>query len=190
MARLRAADPDAASEVFHRFAARLTALARSKLDERLRAKVDTDDVLQSVYRTFFRRHAGGQFGLEGWDDLWALLALITVRKCGDWREHFRAAARDVRAEVAGADRGVAAEALGVLARDPTPSEATALADEVEMLLSGLSPRDRGVVALRLEGYTPAETAERLGLPQRTVFRVLERVKKRLQRLRDEDNGTR
>jgi hypothetical protein len=30
-------------------------------------------VLQSVYRSFFLRHAEGEFAFTGWDGLWALL---------------------------------------------------------------------------------------------------------------------
>ena len=36
------------------------------------------------------------FELSGWDGLWSLLTLITLRKCGHQTRHFRAACRDVR----------------------------------------------------------------------------------------------
>jgi RNA polymerase sigma-70 factor (ECF subfamily) len=182
MQRLRLADPQAAAAVFERFAERLTALARVRLGERLQAKVDPDDVLQSAYRTFFRRHAAGEFELEGWDGLWALLTVITIRKCGRWREHFQSAARDVRREVA-TDPDVN---LHPLSREPAADEVAVLAETVEELLRGLRSRDRDVVGLRLQGFTPAETAAQLRLPQRTVFRVLERLKARLRRLRDDE----
>ena len=84
MADLRAGDQAAAAAVFRRFATRLAGLAGAKLDARLRGKVDPDDVLQSVYRSFFGRHAAGQFDFDGWDGLWSLLTTITVRKCAAW----------------------------------------------------------------------------------------------------------
>jgi hypothetical protein len=68
MARLGGGDP-AAAPAFDRFAHRLVARARARLDTRLRQKVDSDDVLQSVCRTFFRRCRGGEFSLGGWDGL-------------------------------------------------------------------------------------------------------------------------
>jgi RNA polymerase sigma-70 factor (ECF subfamily) len=188
MARLRAGDQAAAAEVFGRFAQRLIGLARRRLesDERLRAKVDPEDVLQSVYRTFFRRHGEGEFDLGDWDSLWALLTVLTVRRCGRWRRHFHAAARDVGAEVAlpAAD---AAERLSPehFRREPAPDEAAELAELVERLLRGLRGRDRDIVSLRLQDCTHAEVADRLGLPERTVYRVLERVRERLQRLYEE-----
>jgi RNA polymerase sigma-70 factor (ECF subfamily) len=179
MARLRAADPDAADAVFHRFADRLTALARKRLGK-LRRKVDAEDVLQSVYLSFFRRHGNGRFVLEGWDDLWALLTTITVRKCGRWRDYFHAGVRNIAAETR-AD-GV----LELLDREPTPLEVAALADEVTALLRGLSERDVNIVSLRLQGYTPSETAERLDIPERTVNRILDHTRRRLKRLRDKE----
>src|SRR5437870_434016 len=88
MERLGRGDPEAAREVFRRFARRLVGLARQRLDARLRQKLDPEDVVQSVFRSFFSRQAGGQFDLDDWDGVWALLTLITLRKCGHRVEHF------------------------------------------------------------------------------------------------------
>ena len=42
-------------------------MARLRLDSRIRQKVDPEDVLQSVYKSFFLRCGAGQFDLSGWD---------------------------------------------------------------------------------------------------------------------------
>ena len=55
--------------------------------------------MQSVFKSFFRRHAEGQFDLSGWDSLWALLTVITLRKSGHKAKEYLAACRDVRREV-------------------------------------------------------------------------------------------
>src|SRR5262245_3363897 len=176
MARLRAGDEAAAAAIFHRFAQRLIALARQRLDTQIRQKVDPEDVAQSVYKSFFLRHAEGQFELENWDSLWGLLTVIAVRKCARWYEHFHTQGRDVAAEVsprpAGDGSGSGWEAL---AREPSPAEAALLAETVEQLLIGLAGRDREIVSLGLQGYTAVEISGRLGRPERTVYRVLERV---------------
>jgi RNA polymerase sigma-70 factor (ECF subfamily) len=186
MARLQAGDPAAAEAVFTRFARRLVGLARERLDARLRGKVDPDDVLQSVYRTFFRRHAAGEFVLGGWDGLWALLTVLTVRKCGRWQRHFQTRGRDVRQEVelapAGEEERLSPEHFN---REPEPEEAAELADLIESMQRGLMPRDREIVALRLQDYNAAEIATQLGLPERTIHRVLDRVRERLRQLYDE-----
>jgi RNA polymerase sigma-70 factor (ECF subfamily) len=188
MARLRTGDEEAAARVFRRFTRRLTALAHSRLNAAMRQKVDPEDVLQSVYRSFFRRHAEGEFDLDGWDGLWGLLTRITLRKCGHQVQHFRAACRDVRREGAGGPTTDASEHdWECLAREPTPPEAAVLAETVEGLLRSLEGRDREIVSLALQGYTVAEITEQLGRPQRTVYRLLGRVKERL--LGAQDNGT-
>src|SRR4051812_14113370 len=94
MARLRAGDQDAAARVYQHFARRLIGLARSRLDGLMRRKEDPEDVVQSVFRSFFARQAGGQFDLDDWNSLWSLLTVITLRKCGHRVEYFRAARRD------------------------------------------------------------------------------------------------
>jgi RNA polymerase sigma-70 factor (ECF subfamily) len=70
MGRLRSGDEDAATQVVRRFTHRLIALARSQLDGRVRQKIDPEDVLQSVYQSFFARHAQGQLSFGGWDPAW------------------------------------------------------------------------------------------------------------------------
>src|SRR6266478_2806061 len=78
MTRLRADDSMAATNLFRRYSRRLIGLARTRLQGEMKRKVDPEDVMQSVFRSFFRRHADGKFELEGWDNLWSLLACITL----------------------------------------------------------------------------------------------------------------
>jgi DNA-directed RNA polymerase specialized sigma24 family protein len=179
MSRLRRGDSDAEAAVFHRFARRLIALARSRLDGQIRQKIDPEDVLQSVYKSFFQRQAQGQFVLDNWDALWALLTLITARKCGRWIDFFHAERRDVRME----DPARAQEGLDVaaLAGGPSPVEAAVLTETLQELLTGLSDSHRNIVALGLHGYTTAEISEKVGRSERTVNRVLESVGKKLER---------
>jgi RNA polymerase sigma-70 factor, ECF subfamily len=183
MARLRAGDSAAAAAVFERFARRLIALARTRLDSQIRQKLDPEDVVQSVYKSFFLRHAQGQFDLDSWDSLWTLLTVLTVRKCGRWAAYFQAECRDVRAE---ATPRPGAESAGrgweALDREPSPAEAAMLAETVEELFRGLEGRERAIVSLGLQGYTAPEISGQLRRPERTVYRVLERVKKHLLRL--------
>jgi RNA polymerase sigma-70 factor (ECF subfamily) len=180
MARLRDRDDDAAAALVQRYAARLVALARSRLGQEVRQKVDPEDVLQSVYRSFFVRQQEGQLDPGGWDSLWSMLALITLRKCANQVAHFRAECRDVRREVALGPE--AASPDQALAGDPSPSEAVALAETVEEVLRGLDGRDREIVTLHLQGYSIPEISARVEWAERTVHRVLERVRKRLRHM--------
>jgi RNA polymerase sigma-70 factor (ECF subfamily) len=180
MARLRAGDDDATAQVFRRFTHRLIALARAHLDGRLRQKVDPEDVLQSAFKSFFLRHAEGQLTLGGWDGLWAVLALITARKCGRYVRHFHAGRRDVNAEVAPAGGADASGVIEAFDDEPSPAEAAMLSELVEQLHRGLGPRDGEILALALQGYSAAEISSQLVRPARTVYRVLGRIKARLE----------
>jgi RNA polymerase sigma-70 factor (ECF subfamily) len=185
MAELRAGVDSAAAQIFERFAQRLIALARSRLDARLRAKVDPEDVVQSVYKSFFLRHADGRLDPGDWDGLWALLTVITLRKCGCWREKFHTASRDMEKEVPLPSAGSASSSgWETVDRDPTPAEAAMLAETVALVLHDLEGRDRDIATLALQGYTATEISAQLGRPERTVYRVLGRIKKQLQRWRE------
>jgi RNA polymerase sigma-70 factor (ECF subfamily) len=186
MARLKAGDPDAARGVFDRFARRLIGLARSRLPARLRQKVDPEDLAQSVFKSLFLGHADGRFDLDSWDSLWALLTRITVRKCCRAAERFQAGKRDLNAEAGPPAADELSSDCQALAREPTPSEAAMLTETIEHLLRGLEGRDRDIVTLSLQGYTGPEISAQLGRPERTVYRVLGRVRKRLEQMQAED----
>jgi len=64
----------------------------------------------------------------------------------------------------------------VLAREPTPLEAMIFSETVEELLRPLNSRDRTIAMLALEGYTRQEIAEQAGCTERTVYRVLARLR--------------
>ena len=181
VSRLREGDEDAAREVFNRYSGRLIGLARSRLNTKMQAKIDPEDVLQSVFRSFFVRQGKGQFDLDDWDSLWSLLVRITLRKCGRRIEAFHAQRRDVRREIAQPDASVESccqwEAI---AREPTAQEAILLTETVEQLMERLDQIQQQILALRLQGYTVPEISHEVGRTERTVHRVLRRVREALQ----------
>jgi RNA polymerase sigma-70 factor (ECF subfamily) len=184
VARLRARDEDAASDIFRRFVGRLTALACRQFDARDRIGADPEGVVQSALGSFFARVGRSQLEFDGWEELWGLLVVITLRKCGKRRDYLRARRRDPGRRAV-ADPPDAAEAVD---RDPTPLEAVMLADLVQRLLKGLDPTERGIMELTLEGYTAREVSERLGRSERSIWRVREGVRERLHRLIDAGPG--
>jgi RNA polymerase sigma-70 factor (ECF subfamily) len=177
MGRLRAGGDDAAAQVFQRFSARLVALARSRLERALQPKVDPEDVLQSVFKSFFVRHAAGEFELRGWDSLWTILTVIAVRKCANQAQHYRRARRSVLREVGptvpSGDESFTVESLS---REPSPGEAAELTDTVEQVMRQLDERDREVFALSLQGETVPAISRRVGFSERTVHRALRHVR--------------
>jgi RNA polymerase sigma-70 factor (ECF subfamily) len=183
MARLRAGEADAAAVILRRFTRRLIALTRTQLASPPRARAEIEDVVQSVYKSFFARYGQGQFDLDDWNDLWGLLTVITLRKCANRRAYHRARRRDARREVPW-QRPAARRNAGwdLVDREPTPLEAAVLAETVHELFRGLDEPDRETVAMLLQGYTAEEIAGVQACSERTVRRVRSRLKDRLKRL--------
>jgi RNA polymerase sigma-70 factor, ECF subfamily len=175
-----ASEGDGARAVFERFTRRLIGLARSQLDAQFRHKIDLEDVIQSVYKSFFLRYGEGALAAEGWDGLWGLLTCITVRKCADRVRYHRAECRDIGREIsAPAESNYLEPWRDAVGREPTPDEAAVLAETVEHVLRGLDGDERNVVELSLQGYSTQEISASLGRAERSVRRLRERTRKRL-----------
>jgi RNA polymerase sigma-70 factor (ECF subfamily) len=183
MDRLRSGEDGAAREVFELFTSRLVGLAKKNLGGRLAVKVDPEDVVQSAYKSFFLRQRDGGLDVGSWDGLWGVLTMITLRKCADRAAYYSAGKRDVAREtVTNADDSVTPADL-VLDREPQPEEAAALAETVEELFRSLDdPDERAILELSLQGFTAAEVAEQLGRAERSVRRLRERLRKRIERM--------
>ncbi len=185
MVRIRAGDDAAETAVFRRFVHRLIALAASRFETWLRERADVEVVVLSAYKSFFLRNNRGEFDLAGWDELWALLTVITLRKCRKRRKYLLADIRDVSREVP--PSGANGTPSWLPDHAPTPAEAATLAETVEQLFRAMSVEDRPIVEQILIGYTAGEIGERLDCSARTVRRVRQRAKHRLQRLIEADN---
>jgi RNA polymerase sigma-70 factor (ECF subfamily) len=186
LTRLRAGDDAAARAVFERFAHRLIGLARRQFHASLKHKVDPEDVVQSAYKSFFRGFDEGRFTIGNWDGLWGLLTLITLRKCADRVEYHRAECRDaIREAPAPAEVERGAFGMEALSREPTPPEAAILSETVEQLLGSLNEDERPIVDLSLKGFTTQEISQQLNRPERSVRRLRERVRNRLERMQQE-----
>lgn len=186
MDRLRTGEDGAAREVFVKFAARLAGLARRHLDGRLAVKVDPEDVVQSAYKSFFLRQREGDLDVGSWDGLWGVLTVITLRKCADRAAYYHAEKRDVARETRANTESTPAVYDLALDREPNPEEAAALAETVEALFRAIDdPDERAILELSLQGHTATEISEQLGRAERSVRRLRERVRKRLERMRGE-----
>jgi RNA polymerase sigma-70 factor (ECF subfamily) len=179
MARLKSGEKDAASKVFHRFAWQLIALARQELDTRLQQKMDPEDVLQSVFRSFFAHQAAGDFDLGSWNSIWGILVVMTLRKCHRKNAYFFAERRDVRREVPFTHSADGRRLWEPYDREPTPAEAAALTETVHDLLNEFEGRSQQIVTLFLQGYNAPEISSHVGCTERTVYRINERVKELL-----------
>jgi RNA polymerase sigma-70 factor, ECF subfamily len=173
---LKEGDPRAAEALFPRYAVRLARLAEQHLRRKVAGRVDGEDVVQSVFRTFFRRCASGEFRIDSSDEIWRLLVTLTLRKARYQARHHLAGKRDAAAEVP-AVAGLA-EAVS---REPGSAEAAELVDRIEGLLRGLPDFYSLVLERRLQGHAVADVAADLSVSRQTVYRALELLQRRLAR---------
>jgi len=173
---LRAGDPQAANKLFAIYVDRLSRLAQQHLSRKLSSRIDSEDVVQSVFRTFFRRNARGEFQIDSSAKIWRLLVKITLLKARAKGRHHTAEMRDVRAEKIG---GEDAWWLQVVTREPGPAEAAAFVDLLESLLRDRPPLFREILQLRLQGHGPTDIARQLSISRQNVYHVLEQFQGRL-----------
>ena len=171
----RAGDDQAAEALFARYFERLTALVRSQLSPRLARRTDPEDIVLSVYRSFFVQVRAGRFALSRGGDLWRLLAAITRHKLLRQVRHHTANCRSIDAELSLRQD----EARETFTREPTVEDALALADELEWVFSRLNTFERRVLELRLQSAPLSEIVEDTGRSDRTVRRVLGRIRELL-----------
>lgn len=177
---LRTGDEEIVAEFCAQYGRHLHAVAEKNIATGLRRRVGPESIMQSAYRTFFRRAREGQFDLADSEDLWRLLCAITLTKV---REQARYHLRHKRAVNRETDVGAAEEAgerRQPTAPGPTPAEAAALAEQFEVLLASLDEEEQQIVELKLQELTNLEVADRLGCSDRTVSRILARIKDRLE----------
>jgi RNA polymerase sigma-70 factor (ECF subfamily) len=165
---------DAATALYLRYAQRLHALVTAQRGEDLAGRLDPDDVIQSVFRTFFRRAAQGQYDLPEGEDLWKLFLVIALYKVRDAGAFHRAEKRDVARTGAGDDLDLAAPAAG---RDE--SALVVLRMVIDDILARLPASHRRIVELRIEGHDVAAIARSVGRAKRSVERILQEFRERL-----------
>jgi DNA-directed RNA polymerase specialized sigma24 family protein len=171
---LRCGDNDAWRELVRRYSQGLILLARRRLDSRLRQKLDSEDVVQSVYRTFLRRHQQKPFQLANWESLWGLLLLLTIRRCNKWYQHFHTQKRELTKEAqlpfnaTGAGSELRPGPREPVDPAPTPAEAALLVEMIQETLRDLDENKRHIILEGLLGLDDTEISREVG---RTEYRV-------------------
>ena len=178
LCRFRLGQQEAAEEIYRRYAPRLHNVARRQCSGSLAARVDADDIVQSVFTAFFEGARNGLYDIPAGEDLWRLILVIALNKVRAKRVFHQAAKRDVR-RTASPD---CLEAQWDL--DDLPARLLRIA--FEDALHQLDCGQRKMVDLLLEGHEVAEIAERVGRSKRTVERNLQEIRQKLRRLLDGD----
>jgi DNA-directed RNA polymerase specialized sigma24 family protein len=180
---LKAGDSADIQQLWERYFKRLVRLAGARLPTHCRRSFDEEDVALSAFQSFCARAGRGQFPqLSDRDDLWRLLATITVRKALETMRHQTRQKRGgghvlgESALLVGDDRG-GDGVVEILSREPTPEEVARFADDYTRFLDGLNdPMLRAVAERRLEGQSIQEIAQALDVSTKTIDRKLQLIR--------------
>jgi DNA-directed RNA polymerase specialized sigma24 family protein len=171
---MKSGDDDAVRLIWQRYSPRLAALARKRLPVQLKRIVDGEDLANSAMCSVIMGLREGRFhDLRDRDDLWALLACITVRKTVN--EVARAACQKRLAPGAGLPLDET-----IPATDLPPDLAYRASEQFRLLLDLLCKKDailEPIALWKFEGYTNDEIAQRLGCSRSKVARKLELIRK-------------
>jgi RNA polymerase sigma factor (sigma-70 family) len=180
--RARSGDDTAICAMLRQFESEVRTMVRVRLPRSMRNQFDSMDFVQAVWTSVFagKRDDAGTFAdahhFRGY------LAGVTRNKV--FEEHRRLTrtrkydlAREERLYVRKGDREIAIE---IPANDPSASETVQARDRLGQLIEGRTTEEAQIVELRRQGLTYEETAERLGINERSVRRVIEAIRKRME----------
>lgn len=180
--RFQDGEDDAATAIYLRYAKRLQQLAASQTGRELAVRLDPEDIVQSVFRTFFRRAAEGHYHIPDGEELWKLFLVIALNKIRSLGEYHRAVKRNVRST----------KAFGHVERylsSPESDDQRAfrmLQWTIEDVMSQLGESERQIVSLRIEGHDINSIAASTGRAKRSVERILQQFRQNLSKhLNDE-----
>lgn len=168
-------------------------IARRQLGLAPRRAADEEDVANSVFRLFLARAKDGGFKqLADRNDLHRILLLLTKRRAIDY---YRRSTRRRQLEVGESAIAEAAESqvrFKEIAATQAPSDLVMeIAEEIRELFSDIECQDLQldqIAMFRLQGYSAAEIAARIGCLPRTVYRRLNLIQTRWQSRTDADQA--
>jgi DNA-directed RNA polymerase specialized sigma24 family protein len=168
--RIRQGDEDAARELIESYGSLLRYIIQRKLSQKVRALLDSQDIEQFVWRSFFTRLIHDR-RLDTPEGLLRSLKIVARDKTVEKNRHFARQKND-RGRVQSLDQLNSADKELLVDRRPAP-EGTAIArEEWDRLLEGQPEHCRRILELLRDGHTHLEVAARLGLHPKTVQRVV------------------
>jgi RNA polymerase sigma-70 factor (ECF subfamily) len=160
--------------LYRRYASRIRDLVHQHLSRAVAARVDDEDIVQSVFRRFFLAMSRGRYAIPSCRELWNLLVTITLNRLHTEEEFQRALKRDV---------GLTVSTESPSVEPPCPDDPDGLKAfltvAVRDILERLPERCAKVVQLRLDGYEVREIATLIPCSRRTVERLLQEARSAL-----------
>lgn len=181
--RVKEGDSIAAHQIWQHYFERLVRAVRQRLRGQNRAVSDEEDVVASVFESFYRAAEIGRFpDLSDRDELWRLLLKMSARKIIDKQRHDRRQRRGAGIHIHSLDGDRANRSVvEVVGEAPTPEMVAIMAETFEQFFSSLGVGELQEIAVaKLEGQSNAEIARRLRCSERTIERRLHLIREKCQ----------
>ena len=174
--RLEGGEEDAATALYVRYAKRLQRLAAYQTSDELSFQVSSEEIVQTVFRTFFRRASQGQYAVADGDDLWKLLLVIALNKIRKLSDFHHAQKRDMKRTNTFESKFFDTQ---VQPHGDQEVAHSVLKLTVNEILADLPESHQQIIQLRIEGHSLPEIADETGSAKRTAERVLQEFRRRL-----------
>ena len=175
MAGLKAKDEEANRKLYERYIKSVIRLASTRLDPRLRARVDPECVAHSAIMELFEGVLSDRVQFQGWAALFGFLATVTKRKALNQNRYHNQAKRNGAKVGAVSDRPpeVSFEEHLLAHPEAGPAEMAEIHDLMEVALGQLDEQTRKTVESFLRNASKMETSKEMGVSIRTVERRIE-----------------
>lgn len=177
LSEARKGDQQALSRITRQYEDEIRLVARFRMGRLLRPYLDSVDVVQSVHRSLMAGLKNEQFDIATPENLVALASTIVRRKvAAQWRKLRRQQRLDEGIQ--------SSESLPYLLQslasgEDDPAKNAEIRDQIARFLAEMNEKERQVIELRLEGFSTADVARRLGLDADVLRVQLSRLRRRL-----------
>jgi RNA polymerase sigma factor (sigma-70 family) len=182
--RISAGSEEAVWELLARYSTNIQRVVRRTLPQEIRAKMDSTDVVQSIWKSLLSHPEKLREITEAEQFIAYLVGMARLKVFEAHRKYTKVTGRDIRREIA-IDAGTT-NAHGredrssdhVYLRDRaanTPSEIAAATECWKRAMAREGERGRRIVEFRLTGLTHGEIAQRLKIGESSVRRILSSI---------------
>ena len=174
MERVRGGSDNAAQELVGRYEHHVLRVVRRRLNTLLRSKFDSADFVQAVWCSFFTNRAR----VAAFDQPEALIAYLATMAANKVMKESRRRMQSVKYNV-NREHSIESSCVGhgaiLVARQPTPSQFAIAHEQWDRLLQGQPEHYQHMLDLRRKGVTCEEIARQLGVNEKTVRRVMQKL---------------
>jgi RNA polymerase sigma-70 factor (ECF subfamily) len=169
--RLRLGEDQAAAEFYERYVKRVFGLVHQQMADHLRAAMQSEDIVQSVFKSIFRGLATGDYNAPPSGSLWQLVAIVAVHKVR----------RNARLRMA--DKRDARRTQSIESLENFDAACGASPEEFELAIreaiDGLKPLEQEIVMLRVQGFSVEDISNQLQRSRRGIERSLHAIREKL-----------